>query len=172
MTWKRRANAWSFSRYFLYSPQVVAAMVRSSPRASAGFSKLAASPCPAGPPAPIRVCASSMKRMTGCGEAATSAITDLRRCSNSPLTLAPACSKPKSTSRMETRRSAGGTSPAAIRKASPSTIAVLPTPASPVRIGLFCRRRINTSMIWRISASRPSMGASWPARARAVRSTV
>ena len=43
MTWKRRARAASFSKYFLYSPQVVAAMVRSSPRAKAGLSKLAAS---------------------------------------------------------------------------------------------------------------------------------
>jgi hypothetical protein len=42
-TWKRRASAASFSKYFLYSPQVVAAIVRSSPRASAGLSRLAAS---------------------------------------------------------------------------------------------------------------------------------
>jgi hypothetical protein len=45
--WKRRARAASFSKYFLYSAQVVAAMVRSSPRARAGLSRLAASlpPC-------------------------------------------------------------------------------------------------------------------------------
>ena len=52
-TWKRRASAASFSKYFLYSAQVVAAMVRSSPRARAGFSRLAASFWPAAPPAPI-----------------------------------------------------------------------------------------------------------------------
>jgi hypothetical protein len=40
-TWKRRASAGSFSKYFLYSAQVVAAMVRSSPRARAGLSRLA-----------------------------------------------------------------------------------------------------------------------------------
>ena len=34
--------------YFLYSAQVVAAMVRSVPRASAGLSRLAASPVPCG----------------------------------------------------------------------------------------------------------------------------
>src|SRR5579872_5823000 len=34
-TWKRRAKAGSFSKYFLYSLQVVAAMVRNSPRARA-----------------------------------------------------------------------------------------------------------------------------------------
>ena len=66
-TWKRRVSAASFSKYFLYSAQVVAAIVRSSPRASAGFSRLAASPCPAAPPAPISVCASSMNRMIGVG---------------------------------------------------------------------------------------------------------
>ena len=43
-TWKRRESAGSFSKYFLYSDHVVAAMVRSSPRARAGLSRLAASP--------------------------------------------------------------------------------------------------------------------------------
>ena len=46
-TWKRRASAGSFSKYFLYSDHVVAAIVRSSPRASAGFRRLAASFWPA-----------------------------------------------------------------------------------------------------------------------------
>ncbi len=32
-TWNRRVSAASFSKYFLYSAQVVAAMVRNSPRA-------------------------------------------------------------------------------------------------------------------------------------------
>ena len=91
-TWNRRASAASFSKYFLYSDHVVAAMVRNSPRASAGFSRLAASLCPAWPPAPIIVWASSMNRMIGCGEAFTSAITDFSRFSNSPLMPAPACS--------------------------------------------------------------------------------
>ena len=64
-------------------------------------------------------------------------------------------------------RSGGGTSPAAMRSAKPSTTAVLPTPASPVRIGLFCRRRVRMSMTWRISKSRPRTGSISPARARA-----
>ena len=63
--WKRRVSAGSFSIYCRYSAQVVAAMVRNVPRASAGFSRLAASPVPACPPAPISVCASSMNRMIG-----------------------------------------------------------------------------------------------------------
>ena len=95
-SWKRRASAGSFSKYFLYSDQVVAAMVRSSPRARAGFSRLAASPMPAWPPAPIRVWASSMKRMIGLTEALTSSMTAFSRFSNSPLTPAPACSRPRS----------------------------------------------------------------------------
>jgi hypothetical protein len=47
--WKRRASAGSFSKYFLYSVHVVAAMVRSSPRASAGLRRFAASEPPAEP---------------------------------------------------------------------------------------------------------------------------
>ncbi len=74
-TWKRRVRAGSFSMCFLYSAQVVAATVRSVPRASAGFSRLAASPVPAAPPAPTRVCASSMNRMIGLAEAWTSSMT-------------------------------------------------------------------------------------------------
>ncbi len=112
-TWNRRASAASFSKYFLYSAQVVAAIVRSSPRASAGLSRLAASPCPAWPPAPIIVCASSMNRMIGCGEALTSSITDFSRFSNSPLTPAPAWSSARSSVRSATvaerrRHVAGG----------------------------------------------------------------
>ena len=64
--------------------------------------------------------------------------------------------------RARTPRSGGGTSPAAMRCANPSTTAVLPTPASPVRIGLFWRRRISTSMICRISSSRPRIGSISP----------
>ena len=121
-------------------------MVRSVPRASGGFRRLAASPVPAAPPAPINVWASSMNRMIGVGELCTSSITERRRCSNSPFIEAPACIRPMSSAQSRTPRSGGGTSPAAIRCANPSTTAVLPTPASPVRIGLFCRRRISTSI--------------------------
>src|SRR5205823_2998125 len=45
-------------------------------------------------------------------------------------------------------------------------------PASPVRIGLFWRRRIRISTIWRISLSRPTTGSILPALARSVRLTV
>ena len=92
------------------------------------------------------------------------------RFSNSPFTPAPACSSPTSSTRTLTSRSGGGTSPCAMRWAKPSTTAVLPTPASPIRIGLFCRRRISTSITWRISASRPMIGSISPRRACSVRS--
>ncbi|MCY1519403.1 hypothetical protein D9M68_541530 [compost metagenome] len=146
-------------------------MVRSWPRASAGLSRLAASPVPAAPPAPTSVWISSTNSTVGRSLACTSSITLRSRCSNSPLTPAPACSKPMSSRYSETSRKGGGTSPAARRSASPSTTAVLPTPASPASSGLFCRRRISTSMIWRISSSRPEIGSIAPSRALAVRST-
>ena len=168
--WKRRVSAGSFSIYCRYSDQVVAAMVRKVPRASAGFRRLAASPVPAWPPAPISVCASSMNRMIGVGEDCTSSITERSRCSNSPFIDAPACMRPTSRTQSLTPLSGGGTSPEAMRCAKPSTTAVLPTPASPVRIGLFCRRRIRTSMTWRTSSSRPRIGSISPALALAVRS--
>ena len=169
-TWKRRVSAASFSKYFLYSAQVVAATHRNSPRASAGFSRLAASFCPACPPAPMSVWASSMNMTMGVGDDFTASITPFRRFSNSPLTPAPACSSPRSSETRRTPFSASGTSPAAMRSARPSTTAVLPTPGSPVRMGLFWRRRVRMSTICRISLSRPRMGSIFPALACAVRS--
>ena len=55
---------------------------------------------PAAPPAPISVCASSMNRMIGVARGLH--LVDhlaCRRCSNSPFTLAPACSRPMSSVR-------------------------------------------------------------------------
>ena len=155
---------------FLYSAQVVAPIVRRVPRASAGFSRLAASPVPAAPPAPTSVWVSSMNMMIGVVDACTSSITDFKRFSNSPFMLAPACKSPTSSANILASRSAGGTSPRAMRRAKPSTTAVLPTPASPVKIGLFWRRRISTSTTWRISSSRPTIGSILPSRACWVRS--
>ena len=57
-----------------------------------------------------------------------------------------------------------------IRLASPSTIAVLPTPGSPISTGLFLVRRDSTWMTRRISSSRPMTGSSLPSRAASVRS--
>ena len=147
-------------------------MVRNSPRARAGFSRLAASFCPACPPAPIMVWASSINKMIGLGDDFTSSINPFRRFSNSPFTPAPACSSARSKECRFTFFRGGGTSPLAKRRAKPSTTAVLPTPASPVRMGLFWRRRIRMSMICRISVSRPNTGSILPLRAFSVRLVV
>ncbi len=65
-----------------------------------------------------------------------------------------------------------GTSPLTMRWARPSTIAVLPTPGSPISTGLFLVRRCRIWMVRRISSSRPMTGSSLPFRARSVRSIV
>ena len=65
-----------------------------------------------------------------------------------------------------------GTSPLTIRCAIPSTMAVLPTPGSPIRTGLFLVLRCNTWMQRRISSSRPITGSSFDCSALSVRSMV
>ena len=61
--------------------------------------------------------------------------------------------------------SPSGTSPETIRWARPSTIAVLPTPGSPISTGLFLVRRERIWMTRRISSSRPITGSTLPAAA-------
>ena len=65
-----------------------------------------------------------------------------------------------------------GTSPSAMRWASPSTMAVLPTPASPMTTGLFFVRRLRICMTRRTSVSRPMTGSSFPSAASRVRSVL
>ena len=158
--WKRRSSAASFSMCLRYSSSVVAPMQCSSPRASIGFSRLLASMAPSLAPAPTTVCSSSMNRMIVPSESVTSLRTAFRRSSNSPRYFAPATSAPRSsaTTRLSFRPS--GTSPRTMRWARPSTIAVLPTPGSPMRTGLFFVRRLRTWMTRRISSSRPMTGSS------------
>ena len=59
-----------------------------------------------------------------------------------------------------------------MRSASPSTMAVLPTPGSPTKTGLFLRRRQSTWMVRVSSASRPTSGSMSPLAARSTRLTV
>ena len=54
--------------------------------------------------------------------------------------------------------------------ASPSTMALLPTPGSPINIGLFFFLRPRISMMRCISFSRPTQGSSLPSAAACVRS--
>ncbi len=167
--WKRRSSAASFSMYSRYSFSVVAPIMRSSPRASIGFSMFAAATLPSPPPAPIRVCSSSMKVMMRPSESLISFSTAFNRSSNSPRYFAPATSAARSSETSCLSFSESATSPATMRCASPSTTAVLPTPGSPMSTGLFLVRRVSTWLTRRISESRPITGSSLPARAISVR---
>ena len=168
--WKRRSSAASFSMCLRYSSSVVAPTVRSSPRASIGFSIWAASTAPSAAPAPTIVCSSSMKRMICPSAFLISARTAFSRSSNSPRYFAPARSAPTSSAQTRLPFRPSGTSPATIRCASPSAIAVLPTPGSPISTGLFFVRRESTWITRRISSSRPTTGSSLPCSAASVRS--
>ncbi len=65
-------------------------MQRSSPRASAGFSRFAASTAPSAAPAPTSVCSSSMNSTIRPSESSISLSTAFRRSSNSPRYFEPA----------------------------------------------------------------------------------
>ena len=98
--------------------------------------------------------------------------TAFNRSSKSPRYLAPANKAAMSKDKTFLPFRLSGTSPLTIRCAKPSIIAVLPTPGSPIKTGLFLVRRIKTWMTRRISSSRPMTGSSLPNAARSVRSTV
>ncbi len=124
---------------------------------------------PSAPPAPMIVCISSKNRIT-LPSSCTSLITRLILSSNSPLYLEPATIPERSKVSRRLFCTVKGTSPATMRDASPSTTAVLPTPGSPIRQGLFFVLRLKISITLWISASRPITGSNSPAAARAVRS--
>src|SRR3954468_722569 len=170
--WKRRSRAGSFSMCSRYSSSVVAPTMRSSPRASIGLIMLPASMAESPlAPAPTIVCSSSMKVMISPSASVISDRTALSRSSNSPRYLAPATIEARSSAMSRLPLRLSGTSPATIRWARPSTIAVLPTPGSPMSTGLFLVRRDSTWTTRRISVSRPMTGSILPSRARWVRST-
>ena len=168
--WNRRSSAASFSMCLRYSFSVVAPIARNSPRASAGLSMFEASIAPSAAPAPTKVCNSSMNRTILPCESCISFNTAFNRSSNSPRYFAPASIAPRSSEITRLFFRISGTSPEMIRCASPSTIAVLPTPGSPISTGLFFVRRESTWTTRRISSSRPITGSSLPRRACSVRS--
>ena len=108
-------------------------MMRTSPRASTDLNTLAASDgAPSAEPAPIIVCTSSMNRIRF-GRSLISRITFWMRSSNMPRSIVPAtivfiCRLTIWQSRSRTGTRSGSNS---MRRASPSAIAVLPTPGSP-----------------------------------------
>ena len=168
--WKRRSSAGSFSMYFRYSSSVVAPMQCNSPRASMGFNILPASMLPSEAPAPTMVWSSSMKSITSPSLFLTSSSTAFSLSSNSPRYLAPATREPMSSAKRRLSLRPSGTSPRTIRCASPSTTAVLPTPGSPIKTGLFLVFRLKMRIAFRISSSRPITGSSFRSRARSTRS--
>ncbi len=147
--------------YLRYSLSVVAPMHCSSPRDSAGLSMFEASMAPSAPPAPMIVCSSSMKRMTLLEEV-ISLSTRLRRSSNSPRYLVPATSEARSSVSTLLPINTSGAVPSTIFCARPSTIAVLPTPGSPISTGLFLVLRARIWMTRWISLARPMTGSSLP----------
>mmetsp|Transcript_12697 Transcript_12697/g.27620 ORF Transcript_12697/g.27620 Transcript_12697/m.27620 type:complete len:394 (+) Transcript_12697:187-1368(+) len=98
-------------------------------------------------------------------------MTLLSLSSNSPRIVAPATRAPiSSPMSLQGGFSVSGTSPVIILCAMPSAIAVLPTPGSPMRTGLFFVRRDSICMALRISSSRPMTGSSFPSSADLVKS--
>mmetsp|Transcript_131703 Transcript_131703/g.228966 ORF Transcript_131703/g.228966 Transcript_131703/m.228966 type:complete len:252 (-) Transcript_131703:487-1242(-) len=92
--------------------------------------------------------------------------------SKSPRYFVPARIADKSKDKMRLPfRNFGRSSPSStILVARPSAIAVLPTPGSPMRTGLFFLRRARTWMVRSISGPRPTIGSSCPSAAFLVRS--
>ncbi len=168
--WNRRSSAGSFSTFFRYSSIVVAPITWSSPRASAGFSMFEASIAPSAAPAPTTVWSSSMKTIIWSPFSRISSITFFRRSSNSPRYFVPAIIPARSSATRRRPARVSGTSSFTIRCAMPSTIAVLPTPGSPISTGLFFVRRDRISTVCSISSARPITGSSLPSRASSVRS--
>ena len=125
---------------------------------------------PSAAPAPTMVCSSSMKSMIFPSLLVTSLITPLSLSSNSPLNFAPAMREPISKERSLLSFRDSGTSPLAILSARPSTIAVFPTPGSPMRTGLFFVLLERTCMTLLISSSLPMTGSSLSSMAALVRS--
>ena len=169
---KRRERAASFSMCFWYSSWVVAPTVLKVPRAKAGFKILAASRVESIPlPEPMMVWSSSIKRITLPSSSISLMILFIRS-SKSPRKRVPATTFIKSSSKTRILAISAGTSPLAIRWASPRARAVFPTPASPTKTGLFLVFRLKIWIIREISLSRPITGSNLPERACSVRSCV
>ena len=96
--------------------------------------------------------------------------TAFKRSSNSPRYFAPAIKEPISSSIKVLSFKDSGTSPFMIRHASPSTTAVLPTPGSPIKTGLFFVFLERICITRRISSSRPMIGSIFPSLTSATRS--
>ena len=90
--------------------------------------------------------------------------------SNCPRYFVPATSEARSRVKTLLLNKALETLRCTMRNASPSAIADLPTPGSPIRIGLFFLRRLRICEILSSSFSRPTIGSSLFSSAAFVRS--
>ena len=126
---------------------------------------------PSAEPAPTSVCSSSIKTIFSL-LSFSSAIIFFKRSSNWPRYFVPATTSERSSERMRLFSRKVGTFLSTMRWARPSTMAVLPTPDSPMRTGLFFVRRHRISMMRCISPSRPTSGSRRPSAASTVRSRV
>ncbi len=153
-----------------YSSSVVAPTARSSPRASAGLSMLLASTAPFG-----GARAHERVQLVDEHDEPPLGLLDLTEHGLEPvLELAAVLRARRPSRRGRARRRPCPRAWTARRRrrcaaARPSTMAVLPTPGSPMSTGLFFVRRDRTWMTRRISSSRPITGSSLPSRAACVR---
>ena len=159
--WNLLSRAPSFSMYLRYSFKVVAPITFISPRASIGFNILDVSTAPSAPD-PTIIWISSINIISSPLLSFIFFKTAFSLSSNSPRYLAPAISAPISSSHICLSFKLFGTSPLTILCASPSTIAVLPTPGSPIKTGLFLVLRDNIRVMLLTSSSRPITGSILP----------
>ena len=148
--------------YFLYSFRVVAPITFISPRASIGFRMFDVSIAPSTPPDPTIVCISSINIIICPFDFFTSFKTFLSLSSNSPRYLAPAIRDAMSSSQIILSFKHSGMSFFTILWARPSIIAVLPTPGSPIKTGLFFVFLDRILVMFLISSSLPMIGSILP----------
>ena len=120
---------------------------------------LEASIAPSAPPAPTIVCTSSIKTIISSFSSSSFNILETLS-SNSPRYFVPATKLAIGRERIVFPLRGLGTLPSTILLASSSTIAVFPTPASPISKGLFLPLRHNISIKLLISSSLPITGST------------
>ncbi len=98
-----------------------------------------------------------------------SSIIDFILASNWPLNCVPAITAVISSKYTSLLNNLAGTFPSAIFIAKPCAIAVLPTPGSPIKHGLFLERRFKIWIILWISLFLPITASNWPFLALFVR---
>ena len=152
----------------LNSAFVVAPIHFIFPLASAGFSMLEASIAPSAPPAPTIVCISSINNIRFLLLSSSVIILESFS-SNSPRYFVPAITEAILRFNISLFFKNFGTLLFTILLASSSTIAVFPTPASPISIGLFLFFLARISMTLSISLSLPITLSNSPFLAKSFR---